>query len=47
MGDKLYDFNIDSLGESKIPSPIRMSSRDGDGVANYVYDTDRDRKSVV
>ena len=41
MGDKLYDFNIDSLGESKIPSPIRMSSRDGDGVANYVYDTDR------
>lgn len=41
MGDKLYDFTIDTLGGSKIPSPIRMSSRDGDGVANYVKNTDR------
>ncbi len=41
MGDKLYDFTIESLGESKISSPLRMSSRDGDGMANYVLDNDR------
>jgi 6-phosphofructokinase len=41
MGDKQYDFTIDTLGECKLSSPIRMSGKDGDGVANYVYDTDR------
>ena len=36
-----YDFTIESLGEAKLNSPIRMSSSDGDGVANYVRDSDR------
>ena len=44
MGSKTaqqYDFTIDRLGEAKLTSPIRMSKSGGDGVADYVKDTDR------
>ena len=44
MGSKTtqqYDFTIDRLGEAKLKSPIRMSTSGGDGVADYVKDTDR------
>ena len=44
MGSKTaqqYDFTIDRLGEAKLKSPIRMSKSGGDGVADYVKDTDR------
>ena len=44
MGGKTtqqYDFAIDRLGEAKLNSPIRMSKSGGDGVADYVKDTDR------
>jgi len=33
-----YDFTISSLGEAKIPSPIKMSTVHGDTIANYVRD---------
>ncbi|MBP5161728.1 MAG: ATP-dependent 6-phosphofructokinase, partial [Spirochaetales bacterium] len=36
-----HDFTVDSLGEAKIPSPIKMSDIDGDGLADYVSDDDR------
>jgi len=36
-----YDFSVESLGEAKIPSPIKMSEVNGDGFANYVSDDDR------
>lgn len=36
-----HDFTIASLGEAKIPSPILMSECSGDGIADYVEDTDR------
>ena len=36
-----YDFSIETLGKAKIPSPIRMSDKDGDGFADYVSDDDR------
>lgn len=35
-----YDFTIPSLGETKIPSPIRLSTVRGDSIANYVSDDD-------
>ncbi|MBO4425038.1 MAG: ATP-dependent 6-phosphofructokinase [Spirochaetales bacterium] len=35
------DFSIESLGEAKIPSPIKMSDLNGDGFADYVSDDDR------
>ncbi|MBO4278218.1 MAG: ATP-dependent 6-phosphofructokinase [Spirochaetales bacterium] len=35
------DFSIKSLGEAKIPSPIKMSDLNGDGFADYVSDDDR------
>ncbi|MBQ2258701.1 MAG: hypothetical protein II339_00400 [Spirochaetales bacterium] len=38
---RLYDFSIDTLGPAKLKSPIRMSAKTGDGVADYVYDSDR------
>ena len=44
MGGKTtqqYDFTIDRLGEAKLNSPIRMSKSGGDGIADYVKDTDR------
>ncbi|MDR1317570.1 MAG: ATP-dependent 6-phosphofructokinase [Spirochaetales bacterium] len=33
-----YDFTTPSLGECKIPSPIRLSTIQGDMIANYVSD---------
>ena len=36
-----YDFTIETLGPAKLSSPIRMSRRGGDGLADYVRDTDR------
>ena len=36
-----YDFTIESLGPAKLNSPIRMSKRGGDGLADYVSDSDR------
>ena len=37
MSDK-YDFTIESLGEAKVPSPIKMSKVRGDLRVNYVSD---------
>ena len=41
MGDRLYDFDIETLGEAKLQSPIRMSHQGGDGMADYVNDNDK------
>ena len=41
MGDRLYDFDIETLGEAKLQSPIRMSHQGGDGMADYVKDEDK------
>ncbi len=41
MGERLYDFDIETLGPAKLNSPIRMSHQDGDGLADYVRDDDR------
>lgn len=35
------DFSIMSLGEAKIPSPIKLSDLNGDGFADYVSDNDK------
>ncbi len=34
-------FNIETIGEAKIPSPIQMSVHPGDGQADYVEDSDK------
>ena len=39
--NKRYDFTIESLGKAKLNSPIKMSKQEGDGLANYVKDSDR------
>lgn len=36
-----HDFTIDTLGEAKIPTPVKMSDINGDGLADYVSDDDR------
>ena len=36
-----HDFTIDTLGEAKIPTPVKMSDVNGDGLADYVSDDDR------
>ena len=36
-----HDFTIDTLGEAKIPTPVKMSDVNGDGFADYVSDDDR------
>lgn len=36
-----YDFKTLTLGEAKIPSPIKMSKSSGDKFANYVSDSER------
>lgn len=36
-----HDFKIETLGEAKIQSPIQMSVNPGDGMADYVEDTDK------
>lgn len=38
---KQYDFSVESLGVAKTPSPIRMSRRADDGMADYVTDKDK------
>ena len=46
MSNKMFDFDIETLGEAKISSPIRMSRNNGDGMADYVSDEDRVLYSV-
>ena len=36
-----HDFTIDTLGEAKILTPVKMSDVNGDGFADYVSDDDR------
>ncbi|HCJ95412.1 MAG TPA: diphosphate--fructose-6-phosphate 1-phosphotransferase, partial [Sphaerochaeta sp.] len=36
-----YDFSIPNLGKAKILSPIKMSTSDDDGLADYVNDSKR------
>ena len=36
-----HDFAISTLGPGKIPSPVHLSRRHGDMIANYVSDNDR------
>ena len=38
---EVHDFTIDTLGEAKIPTPVKMSELNGDGLADYVSDNDR------
>ena len=35
-----FDFTVDSLGECKVPSPIKLSNERGDFIANYVKDNE-------
>lgn len=35
------DFTVPTLGEARIPSPVKLSTTPGDGVANYVDDKAR------
>ena len=41
MSSELFDFSIESLGTCRIPSPIHLSTRLNDFVANYVSDDER------
>lgn len=41
MTTRRFDFTPRVLGEAKIPSPIMMSVKKGDAVANYVDDNER------
>ena len=41
MSSERYDFTIETLGPAKLNSPIRMSKKGGDGLADYVTDNDR------
>ena len=36
-----FDFRVPSLGECRVPSPVRFSTEYGDCVANYVSDSSR------
>ncbi len=36
-----YDFTVEKLGEAKLNSPIRMGTKQGDGISDYVSDDDR------
>ncbi len=38
---KQHAFRIETIGEAKIPSPIQMSAKPGDGQADYVEDSDK------
>lgn len=38
MDNKIYDFSISTLGECKVKSPIQLSTKTGDFIANYVTD---------
>jgi len=41
MSKETFDFTVDSLGPCKVPSPIHLSKRLNDLVANYVSDDER------
>ena len=41
MEPNQYNFTIPTLGRGKIPSPVALSKRHGDMIANYVSDDDR------
>ncbi len=36
-----HDFKIETIGVAKIDSPIQMSAKPGDGLADYVEDSDK------
>ena len=38
MSDIPYDFSIETLGSCKVTSPILLSDKEGDFIANYVTD---------
>jgi 6-phosphofructokinase 1 len=38
---KPEDFNVDTLGKCKIPNPLDLSQKIGDGVFNYIRDDER------
>jgi len=40
MTEPVYDFSISSLGPCKVDSPIKLSKKEGDFIANYVTDED-------
>ena len=40
MDNKIYDFSISTLGECKVQSPIQLSTKPGDFIANYVTDNE-------
>lgn len=40
MHDEVYDFTISSLGPCKVASPIKLSTKEDDFIANYVTETD-------
>ena len=42
----IFDFTVDSLGQCKNPSPIKLSTVEGDFVANYVKDNEFIRYNV-
>ena len=35
------DFIVDTLGKCKIPSPLELSKKIGDGIFNYIDDDER------
>lgn len=41
-----FDFSIDELGPCKVPSPIKLSSVQGDFIANYVKDNEFVRYNI-
>ncbi len=42
----IFDFTVDTLGQCKNPSPIKLSTVEGDFVANYVKDNEFIRYNV-
>ena len=40
MTEPVYDFSISALGPCKVDSPIALSKKEGDFIANYVTDED-------
>ena len=42
-----FDFTVDSLGECKVPSPIKLSNERGDFIANYVKDNEYILSAII
>ena len=40
MSKGVYNFKISQLGEAKIPSPIKLSTKHGNFISNYVHDNE-------